>query len=97
MPESAQSGGGELVQSVPSHLVPLAPDIEDHRTWKKGRFEKITFLLELETSQFIFIFACFVIFNLSSPPRNLFATMRKGEGGWSGTSGGPGVNGSPIT
>ena len=32
VPEPAQSGGGELVQGVPPHLVPLAPDIEDHRT-----------------------------------------------------------------
>ena len=34
MPESAQSGGGELVQGVPSHLVSLPPNIEDHWTWK---------------------------------------------------------------
>ena len=32
MPEPAQSGGGELVQGVPPHLVSLPSNIEDHRT-----------------------------------------------------------------
>ena len=30
VPESAQSGGGELVQGVPPHLVPLAAHIQNH-------------------------------------------------------------------
>ena len=29
VPQSAQSGGGELVQRVPPHLVPLPPHVED--------------------------------------------------------------------
>ena len=108
VPESAQSGGGELVQGVPSHLVPLAPDIEDHWAWRECRCKKIsnvtmatTFIfngsLNIPINLFWFLFSCFVIFNFSSPPRNLFATMRNGEGGCSGTSGGPGVSGSPMT
>ena len=31
MSQSAQSGGGELVQRVPPHLVPLPAHIEDDR------------------------------------------------------------------
>ena len=31
VPQSAQSGGGELVQGVPPHLVPLPPHVEDDR------------------------------------------------------------------
>ena len=31
VPQSAQPGGGELVQGVPPHLVPLPPHVEDDR------------------------------------------------------------------
>ena len=31
VPQSAQSGGGELVQGVPPHLVPLPAHVEDDR------------------------------------------------------------------
>ena len=82
VPESAQSGGGELVQSVPPHLVPLAAYIQNH-----GACEGVI-IVQIYNKRHS-------VFDKVLPPINLLATIRKGEGGCRGPSG-PGLSSSSL-